>query len=718
MNLARLLIAIGATTTGFQRSIAAAERRVDALERRTNGLRKGFGRAAGGMAAFAKKAMFLGAVVLTALTLALGGVINASIQYEDAFAGVRKTVEATEPELKQLSRDIREMSTVIPVAATVLAGLAETAGALGVPTKNIKEFVRVTAMLGLTTNVTSAEAADALGRLGNILGLTADDYSRFASALVALGNAGASTEAEILEITKRMGAAGKVAGLTTPQIIGWASALASVAGMEPERAGTSMQMFLLSVTKIASLGGKKLTLLSKTAGLSGKAFKKLFAKDASGALMKFITGLDKLAKGDKLKVLSDLGFNDSGITRALLGLASSHEVVARQLGISTAEYEKNIAAQAELDKRLATTKSQLALLGNILLDLGMTLGDIFLPLITPLIKGLNEWITANKTLITQIITQLAAGIVTVVTAVAGWIGQNGPLIYQIGTALVGALRTIWTVITTQVIPALFGSGGKGGIIPAVIELGSKIADWLIPKVMAFIDTLTKPDGVIQSVLKVAGPVVGQLIGGFGKIVDALFGTSGSAAGHPGSGRKSRGLIPALGDLAGALWGDGKGPLALAVKALAWFFGEVLGPAIAKLMGDVTRFIDRLTDAIKLIQSFLGKVGDVAAAGGGPQWATEGIPGNAMGGAVGPRRRGGISWVGEEGPELVKWGANGYVTPADLSADAMAGSSGGRDGDLNLTIHNPEPRAAEADIGRAMRRLEGIGLVARKRAGAW
>lgn len=702
MNLAKLLVAIGATTTGFQRSMAAAERRVDALERRTNGLRKGFGRAAGGMVAFGKKALFLGGVVLVALTLALGGVVNAAINYEDAFAGVRKTVEATEPQLLQLSEDIRQMSTVLPVAATELAGLAETAGALGVPTKNIKEFVRVTAMLGLTTNVSSAEAADALGRLSNILGLTADDYSKFASALVALGNAGASTESEILEITKRMGAAGKVAGLTTPQIIGWASALASVTGMEPERAGTSMQMFLLSMTKIASKASPKLTLLAKTAGISAKAFKQLFARDANAALLKFITGLDKLTKAQKLAVLESLGFNDSGITRALLGLASSHAEVARQLGISTVEYEKNLAAQAELDKRLATTKSQLALVKGILLDVAITIGDALLPVITPLIKSFGQWITANRELIGQIAGKLATGIATVVSFVLTWIDANGPLIRQVGTALFVALTTVWTVLTTQVIPALFGSGGKGGIIPAVIALGSKIADWLIPKVSAFITTMVGPGGVVDSVMGVVGPIMAKLLPALGGIVTALFGGGGHARGVGAT----KGLIPALGELAAKLWGNGKSALAMAVKGIGAVF-VVMASAIGAVITQLTKLVNWVAsnkgalaglDAALRVSPIIGPLIRIGEA-----------QGHAVGG---PAMSGGISLVGEEGPELVKWGGNAFVTPADLSANAMAGASGsGQGGNTtnNITVNNPEPRAADSDIGRMMRRLGGLGI---------
>src|SRR5690606_40400737 len=64
-----------------------------------------------------------------------------------AFAGVRKTVDATEAEFQRLSTGIRRMSREIPVAATELAGIAESAGQLGIQNKHILKFTRVMADL-------------------------------------------------------------------------------------------------------------------------------------------------------------------------------------------------------------------------------------------------------------------------------------------------------------------------------------------------------------------------------------------------------------------------------------------------------------------------------------------------------------------------------------------------------------------------------------------
>ena len=169
----------------------------------------------------------IGAVAATAgvaglavgVGMAAKAVVSAGINYESAFAGVKKTVEGSAAELDVLSTSIRQMATEMPIAATEIAGLAEAAGALGVKKDDILEFTRVTALIGTTTDVSSAQAATSLGQLSNVLGLTNEDYEKFGSTLVDLGNKGASTESQILGMTERSGAAAELIGFATEETL-------------------------------------------------------------------------------------------------------------------------------------------------------------------------------------------------------------------------------------------------------------------------------------------------------------------------------------------------------------------------------------------------------------------------------------------------------------------------------------------------------------------
>ena len=399
------------------------------------------------------------AVGLAATTAGFVGVVKAAADYESAFAGVRKTVEATEPQLQKLSDSFRRMSKEIPISAAELARLGEAGGALGISTANLEEFVRVTALLGETTDLTADQAATSLGTLSNVLKLTSADYSKFASALVALGNAGASTESQIIGITERSGAAAELVGFATEQTLAWGSAVASL-GIEVEAGGSSLQTFYLGALRTVSSGDalsaaakaggvsvKELTaaidkggaaldriakktgfdpkelkkfattteglaLMAEVAGTTGEAFKQAFEKDASGALTTFLQGLSKLKQGDQLSVLKELGFNDIRITRTLLGLAGNTKLLTDATALSNEEFRKNTALTKEAEERFNTFDSQLQKTKNHLTDIGITIGSKLLPKITPLLKRLNDFVGANQDKIAEFGDKLASGFET------------------------------------------------------------------------------------------------------------------------------------------------------------------------------------------------------------------------------------------------------------------------------------------------------------------
>ncbi len=373
----------------FKRELANAQTSFKNFDKATSRTQKSLGKFGSNIG----KGVAIGLGVTATAFLA---VTKAASDYESAFAGVRKTVsETAKTSFAELSAQLREMSKQLPISAADLARLAEAGGALGVPTDNLKEFVRVTALLGETTNVTADEAATSLGVLGNVLHLTSDDYSRFASSLVALGNAGASTESDILQIAQRAGAAGKLIGLTTQEILGFSSSIASL-GIEAEAGGTAFQNFAIASSKAILGGGKDLKEFAKIAGVSAKTFQKAFKQDAGKALQQFLAGLGKLDQASQLKALEDLGFTDSRITRTLLGLANNTALVADQMGVANTAYAENTALTKEAEQRNKTFASQLAITKNVLTDIAITIGSKLLPKLTPLLTKFNEFVNANQ----------------------------------------------------------------------------------------------------------------------------------------------------------------------------------------------------------------------------------------------------------------------------------------------------------------------------------
>ena len=149
-----------------------------------SGVKKLGGIAAKGMAA-------VGASIVAAGTTVAGlgaAAIKVGIEFESAFAGVKKTVDASDEQLSALHDGLIDLSKEIPVTAAGLSAIAESAGQLGIDVDNIEEFTATMADLSVATNLTAEEAATSFARFANIVGMSQENFDRLGSVVVALGN--------------------------------------------------------------------------------------------------------------------------------------------------------------------------------------------------------------------------------------------------------------------------------------------------------------------------------------------------------------------------------------------------------------------------------------------------------------------------------------------------------------------------------------------------
>lgn len=328
------------------------------------------------------------------VTLPLAGMAGAAaksaIDFESAFAGVRKTVDASESDMRKLESGIRDMAKEMPTAATEIAGVAEAAGQLGIKTPSILGFTKTMVMLGDSTNMSAEEAATSLARLANITGMSQNDFDRLGSTIVALGNNMATTESEITAMGLRLAGAGSQVGMTEPQIMSFAAALSSV-GIEAEAGGSAFSKVMVDMQLATEKGGKKLNQFAKVAGMSASDFKKAFETDASGAIMKFIEGLGSAEeRGESaIGILDGMGISEVRMRDALLRAAGASDVFSEALGIGTQAWEENNALTNEANQRYETTASKLLILKNNLIEVGIQIGGILIPYIQDFVGWLQ-----------------------------------------------------------------------------------------------------------------------------------------------------------------------------------------------------------------------------------------------------------------------------------------------------------------------------------------
>lgn len=351
---------------------------------------------------FGKKVSDFGGTLTKGVTAPLiasaGFAVKAAIDYETAFAGVKKTVDGTPQQFDKLSASIREMAKEMPSSAVEIANVAEAAGQLGVPIGAIKDFSKTMINLGVSTNLSSEEAASSIAKIGNIMQVSGKDLGtwsgHFGSAVVDLGNHFATTERDIVEMTNRLAAGGKLAGLTTPDILGLATAMSSV-GIEAEAGGTAMNQTLTGIGKAVAGVGKgassKLKLIAKTAGMTAEEFSNAWKQKPAEALQAFIKGLQRAHDEGKNTdgILSDLGMKGIRQSNMLKSLALASDRMGEAISRSNSAWKENSALTEEARKRYETTESQLKIFKNQITDLAIEFGG-------PLLKAMNSGLQAAK----------------------------------------------------------------------------------------------------------------------------------------------------------------------------------------------------------------------------------------------------------------------------------------------------------------------------------
>jgi len=341
---------------------------------------------------------------VAAIRGAFSNTIGAAIDFESSFAGVRKTVDATEEEFAQLAQGFRDLSKTIPVNVNELNRIGEAAGQLGIKKEDILGFTETVAKLSATTTLTSDQAATDLARLANVVGFTADEFDNVASVIVALGNAGASTEPEILAFAERIAGAGKIAGLTIDEILGIGEAMSSV-GIEAEAGGTAVQKILLQITEAVATGNDDLAIFAATAGLTAEQFAEAWGQDAGQAFTAFVEGLGKSGT-QAFQILDELDLKDQRLIRSFLSLSGAGDLLRNSLDNASNAMKSTSAIDTEFAKRQETTAAQLQILQNRIGDVGISVGQVLLPAINDAI-GAGIDFAGNLEVLVPLVSALA-----------------------------------------------------------------------------------------------------------------------------------------------------------------------------------------------------------------------------------------------------------------------------------------------------------------------
>ncbi len=439
------------------------------------------------------------------ISAGLIGSIHVGSEFESAFAGVKKTVNASSEELAQMRADLRQMAKEdIPMTAAELSAIAESGGQLGIHNENIIEFSATMANMDVATNLTSDEAAT---EFANIVNMPQDKFDELGSTVVELGNNMATTESDIVSMGMRIAAAGNQVKLSESDIMAYSAALSSV-GIEAEAGGTAFSKMLTKL-QMAVETGEGLKSYAKVAGMTGNEFKKAFAEDAITAINAFLSGLGDTERNGKsaIAVLDEMGLTEVRLRDTLLRASNASGMFESALEMASNAWEENTALTKEAEQRYKTLESQTQMTKNKITDLGISVYDDLRPGLTEGIGLVNEFIDSmagNEDAIGDMIESATKKLPTMVRktkeageaigdfaepflAVGGWLADNPGVItgaiagigsalmaYKVASgvsALAGALKAI-----TPEGQAILAIGAVVGVIAGIGTAVKKAAN--------------------------------------------------------------------------------------------------------------------------------------------------------------------------------------------------------------------------------------------------
>ena len=352
----------------------------------------------------------------------LSSCTDAAIKFESSMAAVKRTVGGDDTFLSSLGESFKDLSTQIPITQSELAGIATTAGQLGVARDQVQSFTVTMAQLATTTDLSADSAATMAAQFANITGV--DDYERFGSVIAELGDATATTASKVLEMGQGMAASASQAGMSAQDILAIAAAVGSL-GIEAASGSTSMSTLISTLNKSVETGDK-LQEFASVAGMSADQFRQAWGQDAVSAMDAFIQGLNDVERNGKSAtvVLDELGITNVRQVKAILGLASAGDLLSNTIQQSNQAWTQNTALTQKASVMYNTTESKITMMQNAVSNLQIAVGDALTPVLsagaealTNLIDPIADFIEQNPAIVQGLAT-IAAGLGSVVAGVS------------------------------------------------------------------------------------------------------------------------------------------------------------------------------------------------------------------------------------------------------------------------------------------------------------
>ena len=316
---------------------------------------------------------------------ALRACIDAAIEFEHSLAGLQRTTGVSNQDLAEMGAYIKQLSTEIPLTTSELAGIAATAGQLGIANQDVMAFTEMIAVLGTTTDASAGQAAYLLAKFMNLIEIDPADFGRLGSSIAKLGDNSATSATTIIQMSQRMEAAAAIAGFSAQEVLALSAAVSSV-GLSAQAGGTAMSTLIQNI-HMAVATGDGLEGFAATANMTADEFAQAWGDNAVNALTAFNTGLKNSYQSgeDAIVILRDLGITGIQQAQMILSLAQAGDLLTDSIDMANQAWNENTLLQKNANTMYATTQSRMIMMENSVNNLQIAIGSQLTPSLDNLI---------------------------------------------------------------------------------------------------------------------------------------------------------------------------------------------------------------------------------------------------------------------------------------------------------------------------------------------
>nr|DAN29386.1 MAG TPA: tail tape measure [Caudoviricetes sp.] len=355
-------------------------------------------------------------------------VVKESMEYESAFAQVKRTNDIAGKSADELRGKLEQMaSSVTTTNFKDLSNIAALGGQLGVAKESITDFTETVAKLSATTDLSLDKSGETIARFQTIMGTTGQNFDNIASSILKVGVNSAATESQIANTSTQISAMGKFAGMTEYQVVGLSGALASI-GVAPELSRGVITRMFTQMQKAIRGGGDELNLFARVAGVSAQEVQSAWGTSKfSDIFVKFIAGLKNQGQG-AIGVLKDLGIKASRDVPTILRLAEAHKTLEQTMKDAEAGYNDSKTLNDQYQQIASTTAGKLEMLKNSWANLKAEIGRSTNSGIGDMLGSLTGLVTVLTNLVqnpaAQWVAKLAGAFLTAGGIMAGYYAKQ------------------------------------------------------------------------------------------------------------------------------------------------------------------------------------------------------------------------------------------------------------------------------------------------------